>query len=182
MPATKTKAPRSFKNRLMLTIVGLVTFAGILGFMVLSFGHVTGSEFTPDRFARRDFAFYRIPLIRLQVSPVVRWDTTNDLETHLTQQKIIPKLPAPKRWDVVSVWAGSRNQKADAAILCRYLDTENDQGKLVWLEWTKSDQKRAKPFWNAVHHAAKLKVYYLVPDLFELAGSHEDEKTLGHRD
>jgi hypothetical protein len=162
-----------------VVVVFIVTVGGTLGFFVLSFGQVQGSEFTPDRFGRRSFAYFRIPIIRLQITPVVRWDSTNDLERHVASNALRQRRqPVAKRWDVVSVNSGAKGKIGDAAILCHYLDTKNEDGNLLWLEWTKSDEKRAKPLWIAVHHAASVDAYTCIPDLFEIAELHDDLKEM----
>jgi len=47
----------------------------MLAVSVALFGMVVGEEFSPDKFARRSFIYYEIPLLGIQVSPVYRDDT-----------------------------------------------------------------------------------------------------------
>ena len=179
MAATPARAPKTWFQRMLVVVVFIVGVGGTLGFLVLSFGQVSGTEFAPDSFKRRDYAYFRIPLVRLQITPVVRWDTSNDLENHVGRNSLKGrrKIPA-KRWDVATVNSGTRREAGDAAILCNYLDTKNEDDEFLWLKWTKSDEARAKPLWLAVHDAAKIKAYVCIPVLFEIAELQEDAKQL----
>ncbi len=180
MAAAPTRATKTWSQRLLVVTVFIVGVGGTLGFFVLSFGQVSGTEFTPDRFERRDFAYFRIPLVQLQITPVVRWDSSNDLENHLARNALKKhvQVPMAKRWDVATVKAGTSEEVGDAAILCHYLDTKNEDDNFLWLAWTKSDEDRAKPLWLAVHHATKIDTYVCIPDLFEIAEAHEDAKEM----
>ena len=39
-------------------------------------GNISGTEFSPTHFQQRDFGFYEIPLIHLQISPIKRSAST----------------------------------------------------------------------------------------------------------
>lgn len=162
-----------------MTVVTVISVGGVFGFFVLSFGHVQGTEFAPDGFSRREFVFYQIPLIQLQITPVVRWDVSNDLEGHLTRKKVVPSSNNPSRWDSVQVGMGSVTTNGEALILCNYLDATDEKGELVWLGWTKSSEnaKKFKPFWKAIRQAAQLEAYFCVPDLFRIAAESSDPIT-----
>ena len=145
--------------------------AGFFFFVILTFGQVAGSEFAPDGFRRRNFYFYQIPFLELQITPVFRSDSSNNLEEHLKLKKIVSSSKTARRWDSVLVTTGSVVSEGDAWILSNYLDTTDAKGNLVWLTWTKSaeNNQKFKPFWAAVHRAAELKAYFMIPDLFGVA-------------
>ena len=179
MADSPSRAPKTWSQRILVAIVFIVGVGGTAGVLRTEFlGQVIGTEFTPDSFKRRDFAYFRIPLIKLQISPVVRWDSSNDLEKHLRRNSLKGLPVRATRWDVASVNSGAKSESGDAAILCSYLDTKNKDDELLWLVWTKADEKRAKPLWKAVHDAAKLDAYVCIPELFELAEANEDAKEL----
>src|SRR5262245_30912417 len=74
-----------------LCILGvLVLIGGVTGI----FGMVTGVEFSPNAFERRSFYYYEVPILGIQIWPVVRTDTTGALEKHLATNKLVPALGA----------------------------------------------------------------------------------------
>ncbi len=152
----------------------LLVLAVMILLLELLFGGVAGAEFAPDRFERRLFYFHQIPWFELQVTPVQRNSISNDLEDHLRRQRLIAPVPA-RRWDVVTVRSGATLTEGQAQILCRYLDEQDKQGKLRWLEWTHERPDCALPFWAAVQQAAQLEAYYIMPDLFDFAAAAADD-------
>ena len=165
-------------------VVGIVIFVAVLfalGMLIRAFGGVYGQEFSPDTFTRRDYVYYQIPLLGIQVTPVYRWPDTNALELHLTGKKLVPKSAAKKpRWDIVAITtAGSpTGSPGDANLLCSYLDTHDDEGVLVWLDWTKKHPKLAKTLWPAVAQVARDDRYAAVPDMIEAAMRAETPESL----
>jgi tetratricopeptide (TPR) repeat protein len=144
-------------------LLALVTIAG--------FGMVAGEEFCPHTFARRSFVFYRIPLVRLQITPVFRDNATNRLERYLTNIGLLPQPPAAGvRWDVVRAGgAGAWQWQGEASILCNYLDQQLPDGNYVWLQWSKDHPELAKRLWPAVARAARSHLYTVIPDLMRLS-------------
>jgi hypothetical protein len=163
-----TTHDRRWLRHVWMVVFALLVVLTVLFLLELLLGGVGGTEFAPDRFERRAFYFHQIPWVQLQVTPVQRHDTTNDLEHHLRRQRLIAPGP-PRRWDLVTVYAGAGLTQGQAQILCRYLDQRNAEGKLRWLEWTNQQPELALPFWAAVQQAAQLEAYCLVPELFALA-------------
>jgi hypothetical protein len=137
---------------------------------------VTGEEFSPSAFRRRCFVYYRIPLLRFQITPVFRDNTTSRLERYLNSNGLIPQPPAgASRWDVVrAVGVGIGHWRGDACILCNYLDQQDEDGKYVWLEWSKDHSDLAKQLWPMVVHAGRNRLYTVVPDLIHLAETIDD--------
>ncbi len=167
-------------QRLLQLSLTLMAVVGGLLLFELFFGQVVGSEFSPDRFERRRYRFYQIPWLEVQFSPVARTDISNDLERYLRRKKLIQVAPVSQRWDPVNVSAALtlRPGKGQAIVLCRYLDQQDDQRDLWWLEWTKAHPELARPLWSAVQEAADLQAYFVLPALFELAAQAKDPATL----
>jgi hypothetical protein len=174
-PPASSQSERSLLQRITVWLVTLLCTVLVCSFLVLLFGQVSGTEFSPNRFRRRRFDFLQIPVIKLQISPVMRDDATNELEKYLRRKGLITQRATVNRWDVVSRTSGSMLQQGDANILIRYLDLKNEDRKFLWLEWTKQHPELAAPFWAAVHEAAVLQAYFFVPELFELAAASEGQ-------
>ena len=187
MSSSSTGSPASGDGRrsvwrLRIGVGALVLLAGGLIFLiaVIMRGFVMGQEFSPDRFDRRFFSYYEIPLIRLQLTPISRSPMTSDLETHLQTNKYVPKpISAKTRWHRVTVGRVGSIWNGEASILCTYLDTQVGEDPL-WLAWTKQHPKLAKEFWPEVVRLARRNRYKFLPDLFDLAAqatSSEDPVT-----
>jgi hypothetical protein len=155
----------------------------VIGLAILIFGGVTGVEFSPDGFQRRWFYYHEIPLLRIQVWPISRSDLTNDLQTHLLSEKLVPptKPEGAQRWHLVSVSRIGGSRTGDAQILCSYLDSYRPQGDLVWLDWTKKHPDLAKVLWPAIAELAAEQLYVFVPELIDLAKSAQGEADLQAR-
>ncbi|MCP4191503.1 MAG: hypothetical protein GY768_12835 [Planctomycetaceae bacterium] len=166
-----TTSAKSTLQRVFAFFAILLLMVFVFVFLTITFGQVSGSEFAPDGFRRRTFIFYQIPLLKLQITPVFRNDSSNDLENYLRTKNIVKAPKKVGRWDSVQVSTGSNISDGDAFILCNYLDATNLARDLIWLEWTKSadNHKKFKPFWAAVQRAAEVEAYFVIPDLFETA-------------
>ena len=111
----------------------------VLAYMTLTFGRIQGEEFSPDVFRRREFSYYEIPLLGLQVWPITHTESTGPLENYLRNKQLISlpaRLPEP-RWDLVSAtrgWGGTRSimctvkPKSCATIWTRKTRRENTCG------------------------------------------------------
>ena len=165
-PADRAKRPRWIRW-------GLAILGGLAAVYLTThfLGHIRGEEFSPTTFERRSFAYYQIPLLRIQVAPVVRQVTTNDLESLIRQEFLVSQNsePAP-RWDLVRAHqAGRPTFSGDAEILAVYLDARTSTGNLVWQQWTQENRELARILWVEIQKLAEDGWYLLVPDLFDLA-------------
>lgn len=149
----------------------------------LLFGQQGGEEFCPDTFTRRSFFYFQIPLVGIQVTPIFRDDTTNSLENYLVAGKFVKRTPTDNlRWDLVmTLSAGAKAVRGDAEILCSYLDMADANSRLVWQHWSDTNTEAAKVLWPLVAQLARQQLYLLVPELFELASSESDPKTLAQK-
>lgn len=83
--------PRSRSQGLWLRLVVLGLLAALCGvptllFLIVVFGHLQGEEFAAESFDRREFEYYEIPLVRIQVTPIYRSPTTGSLESLLVRR------------------------------------------------------------------------------------------------
>ena len=138
------KRTGSVVRRALYILTAVLTFAGLFSFLVFSFGRVDGTEFSPDRFSRRDFTYYQIPIVKLQITPVVRSNPAHVLEDYLSNKKILVPGKTADRWDPVNTFSGAAQIDGDAKILCNYLDTRNEDGDFLWLDWTKDEKNEKK--------------------------------------
>ncbi len=170
-------------KRVLLGVVIAMAVLLLIAAPFLRYGSVVGEEFSPDRFRRRSYHYWEIPLLHVQVTPLKKQDETNDLEKYLVQNKLILVANQPRpRWDLVALRrAEVPAPPRDAEILCRYLDLTNSEGELVWLQWTKNEPQRAKVLWPAVAEAARRDVYVVMPDLFHMAEKADDAAQLKQR-
>ena len=160
----------------------------VLAYMTLTFGRIQGEEFSPDVFRRREFSYYEIPLLGLQVWPITHTESTGPLENYLHDKQLISlpaSLPEP-RWDLVSAtrgWGGTRSIMAhsEAKILCYYLDAQDADGKHVWHRWSEEHPLQAQILWPAVTAVAKQQLYLFTPDLLWLAAAEPDADRLKQR-
>jgi hypothetical protein len=185
--ASRPGAKRSFSLPNWAYGVGVALLVVVFLFVVtLMFGRIGGEEFSPHDFKRRTFHYYQIPVVRLQVWPVKRFDSTGDLEAQLLTDKLIPgKVPDDPRWDLIHGYRGATPvAEGDAHFLTDYLEMRESfiAGKkamsLTWLDWTNEHPELAKVFWPHIARLAEQELYIFVPDLFIAATSATDPQEL----
>jgi hypothetical protein len=175
---TRSTPKSRWLGKTVFGILGLLGAVLVLFVATVMFGFHSGEEFAPDTFARRTFYFYEIPLLGIQVTPIVRDDTTNTLERDLRQYTSSPG-PSDTRWDLVFANApGAPAFRGDAAILCDYLDMADEKGALVWKKWSDQHPELAKVLWPLVVRVAGQQLYIFLPELLDLARSESDPKAL----
>jgi hypothetical protein len=156
----------------IIVIVAFVLVGGsitVLG--VLASGNVSGTEFSPTTFSTRTFGYCEIPLVHLQVTPVVRVAQSGPLETLLQAEKLLPPATgqSTEAWHLVSVERAGVVQQGDAELLVKYLRGSSFGTNPAAMEWTQKNPELAKVFWPIVARLARRNEYLLAPDLFELA-------------
>lgn len=167
-----------------------ISFATLLGALAIIFfgtaffGHVEGDEFAPDTFARRQYSYFELPILHIQVTPVRHVSgppgfTGPSLRKTLLASKMIATKSPPSRWDLAvsyrhhDVW-----RTGDALILCRYLDATDSEDHLYWEKWTRDNGPLAKKLWPEVAKLARQELYILIPDLFELGATAKEPAAL----
>jgi hypothetical protein len=182
-PGTTRSPPRTNSNSVKWIVFGALAVGGtvlVVFLATLWFGARGGEEFSPTTFSRRSFYYYEIPLLGIQVIPIVRDDKTNDLETLLqTKNYVASQPPAAPRWDLVMAsHSGMPVFHGDASILCNYLDATDEDGSRFWKTWTEKQSNLAAVFWPVVARVAHQQLYLFVPQLFELTSAESDPKRL----
>lgn len=133
-------------------------------------GHVTGQEFSPTDFQVRRFAFYEIPLLGLQITPIKRTGMTPDTARYVRQRNLIQTTPgrAPS-WHLISISRGiTGTTPGDAELLAHHLHLTH-RAKAYWKQWSQDHPQHAKAFWPLIQRLAERELYVLMPPLFELA-------------
>ena len=133
-------------------------------------GHVTGKEFSPTHFQQRDFSFYEIPFIHVQITPINRAGSTPTCAMYLRQKSLVkPFTGPPQVWHLVSISRGLTGRTpADPQLLLDQLELQHAGGS-YWRKWSIDHSNRAKVFWPIVQKLAQRELYILLPELFELA-------------
>ncbi len=174
-PATRSRRKGSWWKRIGAGVLSFIGLSVMVYFFTLVFGSVQGQEFAPDTFARRDFSYYQLPLMQVQVSVVRRKDLGCELCRYMIDKGFISPASSASRWDLVATGRRGRlTQDGDALILCRYLDAVDAEGRPYWLGWTQDHPEMAKVLWPTIAQAARDRQYVLIPQLFRLAWSLDD--------
>lgn len=151
-------------------MVGLVVL-----FSIATSGLVNGEEFSPDLLERRSYAYYRIPWIGIQVSPVVNIPASDRVLAYIKANGWVRATqPAEPKWDFVQRHpALSTHDMGNALVLTRYLDSEAARGKPYWQEWSESHLDLAKILWPRVFEVVRAGQYVFLPELFAAAQAAE---------
>jgi hypothetical protein len=156
-------------------VVSVISVSLAVVYATILFGHVEGSEFSPESFSRRSFSFYEIPLLGIQVTPVKRTAAAAPVEAYLLGQKWVAALP-PAAWDLVAGWRGGRRvDPRGASALCNYLDTLDARGNLVWLDWSQTNASMAAVLWPVVARLARERLYEIIPDVMRSAAAAAED-------
>ena len=143
----------------------------VLVVVIRTQGFVKGYEFSPTHFQKREFSFYEIPLIHLQITPIKRLAVTPSTATYVRQNALItPHTGVPTVWHLVSLSRGlTGSTPADAKLLLDQLELLDHGGDDYWIQWSKKDPKQAKVLWPFIQRLAERELYVFLPELFELA-------------
>ena len=155
-------------------LVSLLLFA-----MIRVQGFVSGREFSPITFSMRDFQFYEIPMLGLQITPIKRTGTTARTATYLRQKALI-NVPTPPDdvWHLVFLSRGfTGSTPADAQLLVEHLGLQFG-GNDYWRKWSTDNPKHAQILWPLVQILAQRELYILMPPLFELAQRKQSAEQL----
>ncbi|GIW93301.1 MAG: hypothetical protein KatS3mg110_4686 [Pirellulaceae bacterium] len=155
----------------VIRVVAVVLVISVLAsaLSILFFGHVEGTEFSPEALMRRDFAYYVEPITGAQISPVVRTSYVGQVEQQLILQRWVQSQPA-RRWHLVRGRYGVRVAGPQpAALLCDALDMSGSSGKPFWLGWNEQHPAKASLLWPVVFVLARHGWYELIPELLEVA-------------
>ena len=173
----KPRSNQSWWRRCITALLVVLAGLGTVAFVIAIFGRCSGEEFSPHDFTRRTFTYFRIPLVKLQVTPVYRSKRSNALVGHLQSKKFV--AATSQNWQLVSLYTGVADPyEADPMILCRYLDQRNAKHDLTWLKWSSDHADLARVFWPVIARVARAGHYITVPGLFETAREATQPKDL----
>jgi hypothetical protein len=160
----------------------LVILSAAFAVLVISFvfGSVSGWEFSPQNFQRRQYQFWRIPGIRWQILPTHREAPVDPFGGDFIVHKWLDGDPTkPIEWHRIEANALVGTPRCDPRILWSYLDFDPvERQKPYWQVWSHKHPELAKVFWPLVSEAAQRKQYYLLPEFFEKAKSSKDSSAL----
>ena len=156
--------------RRWVTIVSTVILISVLTLLILIQGRVRGVEFAPTHFQQREFRFYEIPLIHLQITPIRRSANTPKTANYLRVNALVNTQPGqPSSWHLVTLSRGlTGSTPADAQLLTNQLSLESG-GDDYWRKWSVDHPQQAKVLWPIVQKLAIRELYLLLPPLFEIA-------------
>ena len=145
-------------------LIGMVIFTGM-------FGRVGGSELDPYTLNSRDFTYYEIPVIHVQVMPTARYPSSNKLQQWINKdEKVLQAPSAEKRWDLIEGGrTGAKTVPGGAMVLAEYLNAVTNTGDFVWLNWSTEHKTLARKLWPRVAWLAQHNLYFLIPDLMDFA-------------
>ncbi len=175
----KAKKSSDQTVKVLIIVIAAVVLLVVGFFVIWVQGSVRGSEFSPTHFQQRDFHFYEIPLIRLQITPIRRSVSTPGTAKFLRQKSLIqaPK-GQPAYWHLVSIGRGiSDLTAADAQFLINQIQMEQD-GVMYWENWSTDHPKSAAILWPIVQKLAKRELYVLLPKMFEIAQGNQSPTEL----
>ena len=168
-PGNREKSRWGQRAVYFITLLAVFLFIGFI--LVANFGNVNGEEFSPSTFKRRQFYYYEVPWIHVQVSPIFRDDSTDEVSTYLKSTDwltLTPKSAEP--WHLVSGYSGSQaRQRGDASILTHYLDAVDADGSHYWEDWSQANAAHAKVLWQEIAEVARQQHYLLIPTMMALA-------------
>lgn len=151
----------------LLSAIPVVLFGCLL---VLLAEEVRGTDFSPSRFCRRGWEFHRIPWLNIPITATVYSREPHELDAFLRQKKLVSGTSSSDLmgdglddWVLVRARSVNREWKGDAAILAEILDEQTENGKSIWLQWSRRHPQAAAILWPVVAETAASGLYYLIP-------------------
>jgi len=179
----KNKTGRA--RRIIIVTLVCTGVAGTLGLVLMMFGTVSGTEFSPTHFESRQFTVREIPWLKIQISPIRRTTSQSRTARYLIAQSLIKPTPGPpKDWHLVKLSrAGMMESEADPKLLTDHLELSlynqsNSTNNEYWLDWSTKEPAKAKVLWPVIQKLAKRELYILMPRLFAFALDAKDENLL----
>lgn len=148
--------------------------------IVMTFGRVSGEEFSPTHFETRQFSFVEIPVIGIQLTPIRRLASSSGFLSRLGNAGLVSRPATP-----ATTWHLLRYQRAgldpvpgSAEWLFRFLDytAQDGGGNHYWDDWSQTNPAAARVLWPRVQQLAVSDRYLLIPELFRLVIQAEQER------
>lgn len=181
-PTNGRKGKRSGRRlRAIIISLAAISLLGIVVLIIAIQGSVEGEEFAPSHFQAREFSFYEIPGLQLQVTPIKRKTTMIDLATFLRSRGWVRTpagAPAEGDWHLTRIQRGFTDYKGDAEILLHAFSDDAMGNGNVWKDWSKNHPKAAQWMWPRIQTLAERELYVVIPHLLELAQRVSDPTEL----
>ena len=158
------------KLRNWVIVISTLALSILLFFIVYTQGHVSGREFSPTHFQSREFSFYEIPLLHIQITPIRRKSTALPTATYVRQSGLVSApRGTPDTWHLVYLSRGlSGSTPADAQLLVDQLEMYGEKGTF-WKKWSIDHPEHAAKIWPITQRLPKRELYVLIPMVLELA-------------
>lgn len=159
-----------------IVLVALLVFLILFGGYLLVAGFVSGEEFSPDDFSRRQFSYNVMPIFGVEIRGISHYSTASVLEqTLITDNWISPITKTPQTWHLVhDSISKTSSPDFDANILVQLLERYDSEGNQLWQNWTDDHPKNAKTFWPAIAELARKNLYWAIPDVMQMASIEKD--------
>jgi hypothetical protein len=140
-------------------------------FVFFAFSRVTGTEFSPQTFFKREFTYYRVPVFKFPLSATYIETGTLACPTDISKYlKSGASSLGPVRWDLAdSTFGTSPNDPGEASILLEYLELQDVQRASYWGDWSTKHADRAAVLWPLVQQFAIHRCYFAIPELMQAA-------------
>lgn len=184
MPRRSARSPSGLP---VAWIVGIGAVFSLLCFLaiVMTYGRVSGKEFSPTHFESRRFSFIEIPLIGIQLTPIDRGISTSGFVNGLVRSRFVERpASASDTWHLIEFQRIGASPVAGAAkTLHDFLEyTDPDSGgAFFWDDWSNDHPAAAKVLWPHVQRLAIAEQYLLIPGLFRLASLAESPEDLAEK-
>lgn len=156
-----------------IVAISVAVLVGFLAISVLLFGYVEGREFAPTHFKTRKFWYLEIPILGVQVSPIIRTEANSSLQQYLVSNSLVANPPDDvDTWHLIEVRRWFLEQvEGDAKMLDRYLNyfSPDNEVEPFWNGWTTREPGMAKALWPRVQGAACGGRYAEIPTMFRIA-------------
>ena len=146
--------------------------------ILISNTNISGEEFSPQLFQKREFAYRRFPGTKIRISktklsPAIS-PCSKSILTHLSSG-------VQTDWHVSTVQLGGNFQEQGPKILIDYLQSTNADGSNVWDAWSFQNPTLAAVLWPIVQEVALRELYFCIPDLLRNAEIQLDANALRKR-
>jgi hypothetical protein len=165
------------------SLVAVLLIGGFLFAVTVTFGAIHGTEFCPQTFERRQYVYYELPVVHLQVRGERHESVVSATETYLAANKLItPPADGQEDWHLVVKFRGANETgRGDADILMKYLDAKDSDDYHRWVAWSEQHADQAKVFWPAIQELALHELYVFTPEAFDLARTIDEPAELKKR-
>ena len=139
----------------------------------MAFCTVRGKEFSPNDFQSRDFSFFRIPWLKLQISPTV-YQSQAPITSNIDVLKHLKTNYSKKIWHVYDSNL-YEDETLPATLLTNPLSRVNTDGESPWGAWSFKNPKLAAILWPIVQDMARENLYLEIPPVMRFAEGYQGD-------